>query len=179
MKKTLKQINNLGNGFFLTDKGTIHDYLTIYEFLFVPYRDKTINLFEVGYAGGGSAILWNEYFLYANIRSIDNFNLVPQPTKERIRLDLIDIHNLTVNYFDDFQPDIIIDDGSHYLQDQLFAVQLLYPILKPGGILVVEDIQDINLAIVEFNKLGIPYFTIDRRVEQNRYDEVLFVFCKP
>lgn len=30
MKNTLRQINDLGNGIFLTDKSTIHDYLIVW-----------------------------------------------------------------------------------------------------------------------------------------------------
>jgi hypothetical protein len=30
MKNTLRQINDLGNGIFLTDKGMIHDYLIVW-----------------------------------------------------------------------------------------------------------------------------------------------------
>lgn len=178
MKKTLRQINDLGNGIFLTDKGTIHDYLIVYEALFHKYKNEPINLFEIGYQNGGSALLWYEYFPYVNIRSIDINETCPQPYKDRIRLDFKDIHNLTIDYFNDFLPDIIIDDGSHILEEQLFAVQLLYPILKQGGMLIVEDIKNIEVARPEFDKLNLPYFVIDRRVEQKRYDEVLLIFTK-
>jgi spermidine synthase len=36
--------------------------------------------------------------------------------------------------------DVIIDDSTHSLDDQIRIVKEAFPLLKPGGILVVEDI---------------------------------------
>ena len=37
--------------------------------------------------------------------------------------------------------DVVIDDGSHISDQTIAAFQVLFPVLKPGGIYVVEDIQ--------------------------------------
>ncbi len=41
--------------------------------------------------------------------------------------------------------DIIIDDGSHSYTDALFVVKNFQKNLKPGGLMVIEDIQDTRL----------------------------------
>lgn len=37
--------------------------------------------------------------------------------------------------------DIIIDDGSHYSEDQFLTLDILWPCVKPGGVYVVEDVH--------------------------------------
>jgi len=38
--------------------------------------------------------------------------------------------------------DIIVDDGSHVNSHQIFTLESLYPFLLPGGVYVIEDIQN-------------------------------------
>jgi tetratricopeptide (TPR) repeat protein len=40
-----------------------------------------------------------------------------------------------------YTPDIIIDDGSHISEHQIFSFERLFGSLKPGGLYLVEDIQ--------------------------------------
>lgn len=194
-KKSLIETNE-EEGHYLTDKGVIHDYLPIYEKLFSPLRYEPINIFEVGYMYGSSCRLWERYFPKAKIKSIDKrieelpsavklvwefknlLNKFIQPDPFRITLDVIDIKDITIAYFSDFLLDIAIDDGSHLIEDQIAFIKVIYPILKIGGLLIIEDIQDIDNQKAEFDKLKIPYEIIDRRIEQNLHDEVLLIFRK-
>ena len=57
----------------------------------------------------------------------------------------------TVKKFDSL--DIIIDDGSHRIQDQLKSFNLLYPKLKESGVYIIEDIRDIDNTITQFKDL--------------------------
>jgi len=45
-----------------TDKGTEHSYDTVYEKIFAPYRNKGINLLEIGLYSGADLLAFNEYF---------------------------------------------------------------------------------------------------------------------
>uniref|UniRef100_A0A6M3IMB8 Methyltransferase n=1 Tax=viral metagenome TaxID=1070528 RepID=A0A6M3IMB8_9ZZZZ len=176
---TLVEINKEpGNGFYLTNKGTIHNYLPIYEALFSPLRDKELNIFEVGYYHGGSSKLWEKYFSKAIIKTIDIDNCVPFPESERIILELRDINDIRQEYFSDFFPDIAIDDGSHLLEDQIYFIKTVYPVLKEGGLLIVEDIQNIKNQKVVFESIGIPFDIIDLRKVKGRYDDVLILYHK-
>jgi hypothetical protein len=183
---------NICDGLFLTDKGSIHDYLRYYDEMFKNIRDKEINIFECGYQYGGSCELWRLYFLYARIRAIDikrweptwdrdNYKLYNKfiEPSGRVQLDFININDLTDEYFEYFKPDIAIDDGSHSLQDQITFVRKVYPHLKESGYLIVEDIQNWEADVHEFNKLGLKYHVVDRRKETGVYDDIFIYFTKP
>jgi hypothetical protein len=165
--------------YYDTDKGTDHDYLTEYDRLFYPYRDREINVFEVGYYRGGSCRLWEDYFSKAFIKFIDiNTSCVLTTKNPRISLEIISSMELTTEYFNSFRPDIAIDDSFHSLESQLHFIEVVYPALREGGLLVVEDIIDFDNYKSAFDKLGIPYEVIDKRIKQNRTDEVLLIFRK-
>jgi cephalosporin hydroxylase len=186
--KTLAKLN-MEDGLYLTDKGVIHDYLSDYDKLFMPLREKSINIFEVGFQYGGSCKLWEKYFPYARIMAIDISTERPYEkdairlgikTKftfgDRVTMELRNMNSVTQEYFEGFTPDIAIDDGSHTMEDQLYFIKTVYPVLNKGGILIVEDVQDIINQKVEFEKLGIPFEIVDRRYVC--YDNVLLIYRK-
>lgn len=190
--KTLVELN-LCDGIYLTDKGSIHGYLKFYDQLFKMYRNEKINIFEVGYQYGGSCELWRKYFPNAYIRSIDiKMWLLPSDDrdglkllnrylhpKEGVTMQLINIQAIKEDYFTDFKPHIAIDDGSHVLEDQLHFVRTVYPVLADGGILIVEDLQDWDNQIMEFDKLGLKFHVVDQRAVTGLYDDVFIYFTKP
>jgi hypothetical protein len=177
--KSLLELNDREtSGFFFSDKGWSHSYLPEYEKLFAPYRDREINIFEVGYQHGGSAELWARYFSKAIVKSIDVDHCVPDPLSQRIIVELRDMNKLRSEYFSDFLPDIAIDDGSHLLEDQLHFVKTVFPVLKKGGIMIVEDIQNIITQKVAFDYLDIPFLVYDLRNIKNRYDDVFLLYRK-
>ena len=73
--------------------------------------------------------------------------------------------------------DFIIDDASHKLEDQLKALRWL-PKIKPGGRLIIEDIQDIDKAIPAFQATGVAFNVIDLRHIKGRYDDVIIEIIK-
>jgi hypothetical protein len=175
--KTLVEL--FKTGLYDTDKGSDHNYLRDYDKLFYPYRDRKINIFEVGYYRGGSCKLWEDYFLKAKIKFVDyNPDCILNSTSGRVSLDIVDSMTLTPDYFKDFPPDIAIDDSYHSIESQIHFIQTIYPVLRPGGLLIVEDITDLDTFKPAFDALNIPYEIIDRRIEQNRTDEVLLIFRK-
>ena len=61
--------------------------------------------------------------------------------------------------------DYIIDDGSHSLTDQIAAIELFLPKIKPNGKMIIEDIRSISyvpLLIDSINK--------EHSYEWNLYD---------
>jgi hypothetical protein len=175
--KTLVEL--FKTGLYDTDKGSDHNYLRDYDKLFYPYRDRKINVFEVGFYRGGSCKLWEDYFYNAQIKFVDyNPDCVLNSTSGRASLDIVDSMTLTEDYFKDFPPDIAIDDSYHSIESQIHFIKVIYPVLRTGGLLVVEDIIDLDTYKPTFDALNIPYEIIDRRKEQNRTDEVLLIFRK-
>lgn len=126
-------------------------YLVYYDQLFSSILNNKINLLEIGVQNGGSLETWAEYFSNG-----ENFIGCDINTKcadlkysdERIKViigninskDVVQsIKNLNISF------DIIIDDGSHLSPDIISSFILYFPLLKPGGIYIVEDAHTLYL----------------------------------
>jgi cephalosporin hydroxylase len=133
-----------------SDKNSYHTYIEdVYEEYLEPYRNKKINILEIGVSWGGSIRLWNDYFKYAKVYGIDNFSCGGEYRNKSI--DLIEGKLKRVNIVEDnaYSPDIvdqlpdfdvIIDDGPHTTFSQKEFIRLYLPKLKSGGIMFIEDI---------------------------------------
>lgn len=134
---------------YRTDKATGvaaggHSYgLDLYDRLLPPRRWCSAVL-EIGIAGGESLRAWREFFPEAQVIGIDcdRNRLV---FEKRIASMCIDcsqpelMHQFAAEYQDYFG--VVIEDGSHRLEDQLLAVRTLKRCLRPNGVLVIEDIS--------------------------------------
>lgn len=135
---------------YKTDKWGKHFYTQHYKFHFSSFRKKKINLLEIGIGGyenplqgGGSLRMWERFFPNATIYGLDIFDkkLLAEGRINIIQGSQVDralLENLSekVGGFD-----IIIDDGSHQNHHIIETFQILFPLLKMGGIYVVEDTQ--------------------------------------
>ena len=169
-----------------TDKNTLHSYIDqYYEEAFGPYRDKSINILEIGTREGDSLRLWDVAFPKAEIWGIDN-NIEPHLT-EWVKGDRI--HHVYGNAYDpillETLPifDIVIDDGPHTEESQLDCVKLYLKKLNEGGFIVIEDIQDFSTVEKlkqEYVKCGgtKPVDVYDLRKIKDRYDDVIVVLYK-
>ena len=176
---TLTEIQNINN--FHTDKLWLHSYLETYEDLFSKFKNKNINLLEIGFEHGGSLKLWKEYF--GNKSSIYGIDI----TLQELRYDLVRESNITlickdISVCDEsiLKPimfDVVLDDASHTLEHQIKSWELFKDRLNPGGILIIEDIApeayDYFFKLAE--KTPNSKF-IDLRHVKNRFDDVLFVY---
>jgi len=164
----------------LTDKGTIHSYISIYETLLLPYRNvPDLHLLEIGIAQGYSLVLWSQYFSNAQIDGVDIRPELIAP--EIYGLDRISIF-IGDATTEDFVArnlnsyDVIIDDGSHQAKDQIQSFHLLYPRLRPGGLYVIEDLDRQESIDRIREELGAEIF--DLRQNKGRFDDVLAVIRK-
>ena len=123
-------------------------YLTVYDEVFLPYRDRSISLLEIGVQNGGSLEVHARYF--ANHQLIVGCDIHPlcaslvYPDHDKIRIVVGDANALETrtkiaSLSADF--DIIIDDGSHKSDDIILSFLNYFPRLKPGGLFVVEDLH--------------------------------------
>lgn len=124
-----------------TDKSTAgHAYLPLYDMLFSKWRGKRIHLLEIGCQFGNSAMTWTEYFPYGDITMVD---VVDNGVSEEVLACRFILGNA---YEDAFLArlnppyDVLIDDGSHSPSDQAFFVSSYLPMLREGGIGIVEDV---------------------------------------
>lgn len=159
-----------------SDKGTNHSYIEIYEKLFLKYKEKPINILEIGANRGYSLYTWKNYFINAkNIVGIEyQPNIVYK--KEGVKIIYSDINDsLNVNnQLGDMFFDIIIDDGSHKIEDQVFAYKFLINRLNKDGLYIIEDIQNLENDLLYFNFSQPKVY--DLRKIKNRWDDVLFVW---
>lgn len=120
-------------------------YLPYYDKLFVPLREQTITLLEIGVQNGGSLETWSNYFNNATLLigcDIDPKCAELRYEDPRVKVVVGDANvgttfaaiNAICNQFD-----VVIDDGSHKSNDVLNSFVNYFPMVKPGGVYVVED----------------------------------------
>ena len=126
-----------------------HPYTLFYDSLFKNKRNKSLKIAELGILYGGSLLMWKDYFKNAEIYGFEfNDKLIDKFKKncnnERITLAKIDVKNKDsiINAFGTLNTmyDIIIEDTTHKFEDQIRVIEHVYLYLKPGGILIIEDI---------------------------------------
>ena len=169
----------------LTDKHTVHSYIPIYEDYFKDIRDSAKEILEIGIADGGSILLWYEYFQNARITGLDVTLqwLKTDIPEDRTRKIIGNAYSEDVlNQISDTKYDVIIDDGPHTLESMKYLAQNYSKLLKDNGILIIEDVQDINW--VNDIKQSFPeefrdyVKVIDLRNVKNRYDDIMIVLRK-
>jgi hypothetical protein len=169
--------------FPLTDKGTIHSYLEVYERLFERLRLKPITLLEIGVCSGDSLRMWDAYFPNGKVYGVDNDPTAYQDDRVKI-LDATSSFEVETK-LGGMRFDIIIDDASHRIWDQIAIYRNLSPHLAKDGIYVIEDVADLATEprIGQRENRDV-YLQLDptRRVElidlrdiHNRFDDVLLV----
>lgn len=120
-------------------------YLPVYEKHFGPYRDTDLKFLEIGVFKGGSLEMWRKYFgPNSKICGIDidpacadyetpgtTVRIGSQADPEFLRTVVDELG----------APDIILDDGSHVAAHQDASFRTLFPLLKDGGLYVIEDLH--------------------------------------
>jgi len=135
-----------------SDKNLHHNYGKTYEELFEPFADKPVNLCEVGFYEGESAVLFSYLFkdkdctfdFIDNTVEYINFESINERCydSKRINFHLFDIMDIDKEKeFKDKKFDIVIDDGNHCGNYQWKTIEFFKQRLNPGGILVVEDVR--------------------------------------
>ena len=171
-----------------TDKDTVHAYTGAYEFLLEPYRSREINLLEIGVQFGGSSLLWHDYLQNAKLALVDiepsiNYSIIHRMMPDRFKYYVCDgytdesVSKILADFPGGF--DVAIDDGPHTLESQILFIQKYLPHMKPGGVMIIEDIQtqeDLNALLdtvpADLRKNA---RVIDIRSVKGRYDDLMFI----
>jgi len=126
-----------------------HPYTLFYDGLFRNRKEEYLKIAELGILDGASLLMWREYFKNAEIYGFEYNNELINKFKqnfnnEQLTLANIDVTNKEsiVNAFNNLNVlyDIIIEDTTHQFEDQIRVIENVYKYLKPGGILIIEDI---------------------------------------
>jgi predicted O-methyltransferase YrrM len=133
----------------VTNSRHCHPYTLFYESLFRSRKNENLKIAELGILEGSSLLMWKEYFTNSEIYGFEyNDNLINnfkrQFNNERITLKNINVTDTEsiIRAFNelDIMYDIIIDDTTHQFEDQIRVIENTYQYLKPGGILIIEDV---------------------------------------
>lgn len=169
-----------------TDKNTTHSYLPVYQELFAEKQLTATNVLEIGLGHGGSIKLWNDYFPNAHVHALDinmSWGLRCSLDSPRIHIHMRDAYtDESLRMFSPGTFDILVDDGPHTLESMIFFVQKYSALLKSDGILVVEDIPELEWTekLASVLPADMTYEVHDRRSLKGRFDDILFVAtCKP
>lgn len=164
------------------DKGLTHSYIEVYEQLFDPIKDQSVNLLEIGIMYGSSLKMWKEYFKNGNITGFDIRPHITKYNEDRIKAIVCNAtfeNEINKSIDPSTKFDIIIDDGSHRVEDQLKTFHILFETrLNPNGLYIIEDIQDFERNKKYFEKLHKNISIVDRRNIKGRYDDVLIIIKK-
>jgi hypothetical protein len=127
-----------------TEYGSKHNFSDIYDDYFINFKDKSINILEIGVNDGSSLKMWYEYFPNATIIGLD----IDDKTcfnNDRISCGILDqskkdhlehfVKNINIEF------NIILDDGSHHISDQQLTFGYLFPLLKSTGLYIIEDLH--------------------------------------
>lgn len=139
-----------GSSFIDNDKKFIrgHNFSPYYDKYFNKYRKEKINILEIGVFSGGSSASFANYFEDSKIFCLD-FNLSNfKFTSKKFKVFHVNVSDIKSVY--DFLKknkiqkeekyfDIIIDDASHKLSDQIKTLFFFSKYIKSKGIYVIED----------------------------------------
>jgi lipopolysaccharide biosynthesis glycosyltransferase len=135
-------LNYLAN-YWITDKGDKHgqkhNYMKNYQLFFDPFKNKNINIMEIGIARGSSLKTWSSFFRNASIDGIDINKNCKKLCKNYDNINII-IDDAKF-YKTEKKYDIIIDDGSHLSGDIIETFNNLINNLNKNGLYVIEDMD--------------------------------------
>jgi Methyltransferase domain len=141
-------MNDLEKFFFEKDHKLIHKwkhYFEVYDRHFSRFRNRKINILEIGISHGGSLEMWNDYFHgNATIYAVDinpeckkfenDYTRVligSQEDKKFLQKLNMELPSL----------DILIDDGGHSMKQQIMTFEQLYDKVKEDGVYLIEDLH--------------------------------------
>ena len=134
---------------FMTNSGKpvgkwVH-YFPVYEKHFSTWKNRSLTFLEIGVAQGGSLQMWQRYFGSRAI--IIGIDISPECKKHEspgiyIRTGDQSDHGFLQELVDEFGvPDIVLDDGSHYMDHMFSTFSFFYPRMHKNAIYMLEDVH--------------------------------------
>ena len=123
-----------------------HHYLPIYDRYFRHWRGKEVRFLEVGVSEGGSLDMRRRYFgQQAIIFGIDinedcrQFDGMSGTVRIGSQADRQFLEQVVEEMGGEI--DIVLDDGSHYMNDIKVTLETLFPKMSGSGIYMIEDLH--------------------------------------
>ena len=122
-----------------------HGYAKIYEKYLKDNKDGISNIIELGSFYGNASAAFFFYFKNAQIYSADinpDMYLYSSKRLENFFTDTSSRSSIEKNILNkNIKFDLIIEDASHMLKDQIISLFILFKTLKSGGLFIVEEID--------------------------------------
>ncbi len=148
MNLDFNSMNKLEQYFYCNKGKTIHKFLhyfEIYDRHFSRFIGKDVAVLEIGVSKGGSLELWRHYFgCKSKIYGSDIDPKCKKLESEQIEIFIGDAEDREfLRSLKEKIPriDIVIDDGGHYMNQQIVAFEELYPFISPDGVYLCEDVM--------------------------------------
>ena len=158
-----------------------HNYSPFYEKYFQKFKNKeNLNILEIGSLRGAATASFYYYFNKPLITCVDINPFQIQIFSKNIRSIYIDtqsneVLNNLCNYLNQ-EFDIIIDDGSHNVRDQIISLNVFFKKIKKNGIYVIEDSSQ-YLSAPHLNPDNLSYGSkeIILSIKNNQFEKVKYL----
>jgi predicted O-methyltransferase YrrM len=162
-----------------------------YDSIFKNIKNDNLNILEFGIFEGASSLMWKEYFCNSKIVGLDNnINYINKMKEENFDVSFVDVNDdnnisLTLKNLN-MMFDIIIEDTTHQIDDQIRVIKNSVEYLKPGGVIIIENIFLNNNEKDYYEKLGETlnefqnyyFITLNHDNNNNNDNDKLFVLIK-
>ena len=122
-----------------------HGYAKIYEKYLKERKDEYLNIIELGSFYGNASAAFYFYFKNSQIYSADinpDMYLYRSKRLKNFFTDTSSRTSIEKNILSrNIEFDLIIEDASHMLKDQIISLFILFKNLKPGGFFIIEEID--------------------------------------
>lgn len=129
-----------------TDKVSSHAYGPLYSDVLGPYRDTARRVLEIGVYSGASVLAMADFFHRAHVVGLDITLSNVKFGRGHPRITLRQLDGVSLD-----APrlvggggagwDVVLDDASHRRADQIEAFRVWGPLVAPGGVYIIEDID--------------------------------------
>lgn len=171
-----------------TDKDTNHSYGPVYDLLF-PDAERYRLVMEVGIASGAGLLAYREIFPNAQIVGFDKepchrpevgsedaavYPLCPRPSRLEIHQGDLRVPADLLRAVNGRLFDLIVEDATHILEDNLVCYETLWPCVAPGGIYLVEEFANVHAHVEMLKSMGAELYRTAAPIE----GELLVVWRK-
>lgn len=118
-------------------------YIDIYDLFFSKYREKEVNILEIGVSQGGSLQMWKKYF--GNKMHLYGIDINPRCKElEEEQVTIFIGEQEDRKFWQEMRIkipkiDILIDDGGHTMIQQIVTFEEMFSHVKDNGIYLCED----------------------------------------
>lgn len=163
-------------------------YFEIYNHHFAKYIGKDVNIMEIGVNKGGSLQIWKQIFGPGS----KIFGVDIDPATKTMEDDQISIYigdQADRAFWEKVKSeiprlDILIDDGGHYMEQQIVTFEEMFPHISDEGIYLCEDTatsynakytSDCQRTFIDYSKKFIDYIHAwySQELEVNEYTRTM------